>query len=145
MGDLEYCDEFGTCWGTPIVVSHDPAPVYDYGGEYGIPVTDAQLAADYEALVASGKAGGFDIGTPTSINAPNLAAALKSGAVVLSKLNPSGAKICPSGYARPDGVCVSVTGALPRGSAPWVAGVSNQTLMIAGVVLFGVLMLGKKR
>jgi hypothetical protein len=73
--------------------------------------------------------------------ASKIAQALASGVIVVSKgLTPGGQKICPSGYAYPNGQCIQVSG-----SQALIPGISNQTLAIIGIAFFALVMIGGGR
>ncbi len=111
------------------------------GGSDTVPATDAQIAADYAAVLASGASGGYNIDTSTAAGKAALAAAIaslaKTGVQAVASNPLTGA--CPVGYSKNGALCVG-----PPGSAQMIAGVSNSTLAIAALVLALLLMGGRR-
>jgi len=102
------------------------------GGYVGAPVT---------------KPGGGYVGvTPVAghagIDPAKLIQALTAGTIQISKLTTEGKPACPSGYQYPNGQCLPP--ATPA-SKPILAGVSNQTLALAGVAFLFLMMAGRRR
>ncbi len=89
-----------------------------------------------QAAAQSWLAHAFD---PLNVN--RIAQALKAGTIIASKVTPAGAKVCPSGYAYPNGQCIQTTGT----STQILPGVSNQTLAIVGIGLVALVMIGGGR
>lgn len=152
LGGLGESYDYGGEYGS--VVSSDPIPYAGPSGYYGdlltedqiaayVPASDAQIAADYAAVLASGKAGGYEVDTGTAAGKLALANAVtafaKLGMKAIAPNPTTGA--CPAGTTRNGPLCVSPS----PGGAPLIPGISNQALMIGGVVLFALIMLGKKR
>lgn len=71
----------------------------------------------------------------TPVNATQLAQAIASGAIAVSALTSSGARVCPSGYQFPNGQCVQTaapsSGGGLLGGPEWISGVSNKTVALA--------------
>ncbi len=69
--------------------------------------------------------------------ATKIAQAITAGALVVSGINTQGQRICPSGYAYPNGQCAQVSGQ----AGQLISGISNNTLMIVGIGFLGLMML----
>lgn len=108
-----------------------PSPGYNITTAPGAELSPADLATE-QAAARDWISHAFD---PTA--ASRIAQAVASGAIVVSKgLTSSGAKICPSGYAYPNGQCIQVAG-----SQQLIPGIPNQTLVIVGIAFLALVML----
>lgn len=108
------------------------------------PLSDPETLAAYQAALAYGAAHPGDVGTPTSTPPPS-STALSTALLAFSQAGikavaPNMATgVCPAGYIRNGAACTPQVA--PIGSAPLIAGVSNQTLLlIAGGFFFLMLM-----
>lgn len=101
----------------------------------------AQTPADLATQTAQARAANASIGV--AMTAAQLVASLASGAVVTGEKIAAGAKAanCPGGYYYPNGQCAPLAPGV-KAAGQWFAGVSNQTLLIAGgsLVAFTVLL-----
>jgi len=135
IGDAESDFNFDYDW-----ITSDPDAGYAVTRDPGIPFGPQPANTD---IIPFGERSGAMTGPVPPLNTNQLAAAIKAGTVILSKLG-AGGKVCPSGYATPQGACVPVQGSAGAGQ-PLIPGMSNQTLAILGIGLFALVMIGGGR
>jgi len=139
IGDAASDFDFDYDW-----IMSDPDAGYAITRDPGIPF-GPQPADPLSSIIPYGQAGGQMTGAVSPLNPNSLVAAIQAGTVVLSKTLAGGGKVCPSGYATPQGGCVPVQGA-GAGAGQILPGVSNQTLAVgAGILLFLMVMMKGKR
>jgi hypothetical protein len=139
LGDAESDFNFDYDW-----ITSDPDAGYAVTRDPGIPFGPQPPLTD---IIPYGmKVEGQMTGPVPPLNTNQLAAAIKAGTVVLSKTLGGGGKVCPSGYATPQGACVPVQDTAGSSQA-LIPGISNQTLAIVGISLFALVMMsgGRRR
>ena len=159
---LGACDEYGICdtseeavaWsadqpptGGYVPGATDVNPVID--PETGLPMvwvtSQPELPPELRNIIPAGQKAGAMKGPVPPLSSSQLTSAIAAGTVVLSKslTGAAAGKVCPSGYATPQGQCVSLAGG--GVSAPIIPGVSNQTLLLMGIALFALVMIGGRK
>jgi len=153
--DYDYGGEYGNVYPSDVVFATDvygePWPEYgtdpiwpEYDASNPIfgppvdPANDSYLAVLADAAAHPGDYG-TPYGTPTALAITN--AITKFATMGIRAVAPSTTTgTCPAGYVRSGAACVPApTSGAPSANPQWIPGVSNSTLLIAGV---GILFLG---